>query len=167
MAANWFISDTHFGHANIITFLDDQGDRVRAFDTVEEMDELMVKSWNDTVKPHDRVYHMGDVVMNRRCLPILSRLSGKKVLIKGNHDIFPLKDYTPYFEDIRAYKVFPAHGLIVSHIPVHPGQLEGRFKKNAHGHLHQRKLADHRYINLCVEHTNYTPVSLEHILEAA
>lgn len=165
MAETWFISDTHFGHANILNFKNEDGSNLRSFNSCEDMDETMVRNWNAVVRPADRIYHMGDVAMNRRCLPILSRLNGKKVLIKGNHDIFPLKDYTPYFEDIRAYKVFPAHGVIVSHIPVYSGQLESRFKLNAHGHLHGNTLPDRRYLNLCVEQTDYTPVPLHYILE--
>lgn len=164
MTASFFISDTHFGHANIITFTDDNGDRIRPFDTVEEMDELMVERWNAVVRSQDRVYHLGDVVMNRRCLPILERLNGKKVLVKGNHDIFKLKDYTPYFEDIRAYKVFPAHGIICSHIPVHIGQMQGRWKLNVHGHLHHNVLPEPCYKNICVEQINYTPITLEEII---
>lgn len=164
MTCSWFISDTHFGHANIIDFEDDAGNKIRPFSSVEEMDELMVKNWNEVVRPGDRVYHLGDVVMNRRCLPILERLNGRKVLVKGNHDIFKLKDYTPYFEDVRVYKVFPKHGIICSHIPVHTGQLEGRFLFNVHGHLHHNVLDDDRYLNICVENTGYRPISLEAIL---
>jgi calcineurin-like phosphoesterase family protein len=164
MKQSWFISDTHFGHANIITFEDQQGRRIRPFASVEEMDELLVKNWNARVGQYDRVYHLGDVVINRKRLPILDRLNGKKVLIKGNHDIFPLKDYTPYFEDIRAFKVYPAHGIICSHVPVHPQQLAARFKRNIHGHLHERVLDDARYRNICVEHTNYAPLSFEELI---
>ena len=172
MAKNiYFTSDTHFGHKNIITFKNDNGDLIRPFESVEEMDELMVENWNKVVTPQDRIYHLGDVVINRRCLPILERLNGHKVLIKGNHDIFKLKDFTPYFDDIRAYRVFPKYDLICSHIPVHPNQLENRFKWNMHGHLHENIVKntdgtpDERYINVCVEHTNYTPISLDEILE--
>ena len=166
MSASFFVSDTHFGHANILTFENNGVKERPGFSCVEEMDETMVDNWNRVVREHDRVYHLGDVVMNRRCLSIMDRLNGKKVLIKGNHDIFPLKDYVKHFEDIRAYKVFPALGIICSHIPVHPDQLSGRFKLNFHGHLHRRKLDDQRYVNLCVEHWNYTPVTLEQILES-
>lgn len=165
MPETWFISDTHFGHSNILKFNRNDGKPLREFSSIEEMDEKIIKNWNDVVRPQDRIYHMGDVVINRRYLNVLSRCSGKKVLIKGNHDIFKLKDYTEYFEDVRAYKVFPAHGLIVSHMPVHPCQLEGRFKANAHGHMHANKIDDPRYINLCVEHTNYSPVNLGYVLE--
>lgn len=165
MPNTFFISDTHFGHTNIIKFLDKDNKIIRPFKSIEEMDETMVKNWNAKVRAQDRIYHLGDVVMNRRCLPILNRLNGKKVLIKGNHDIFKLKDYTPYFEDVRAYKVFPKHNIICSHIPLHPNQFEGRFKMNVHGHLHQNLISDNTYMNICVEHTNYEPISLEEILK--
>jgi len=163
----FIISDTHFGHRNIIKFKDKDGNLTRPFKSVEEMDELMVKNWNSVVQPEDRVYHLGDVVMNRRCLEIFNRLNGRICLIKGNHDIFKLKDYTPYFDDIRAYKVYPKHGLILSHIPVHPNQLKGRFKYNIHGHLHQNFVTkedesiDERYVNVCVENINYTPLDFD------
>lgn len=166
MTTSFFISDTHFGHANILTFKDDNNNRIRSFNSVEEMDETMVERWNSRVRPQDRVYHLGDVVMNRRCLPIVGRLNGKKILIKGNHDIFKLKDYTPYFKDIRSYKVFPKHGIICSHIPVHEGQLQHRWKLNVHGHLHQNVIPDKRYMNVSVEQINYTPITLEEILGA-
>jgi calcineurin-like phosphoesterase family protein len=165
MSASWIISDTHFGHSNILGFLKDDGTPLRSFSSVEEMDETMVKNWNDRVRPHDRIYHLGDVAMNRRCIPILGRLNGKKVLIKGNHDIFPLKDYLPYFEDIRAYKVFPKHGTILSHIPVHTCQLHSRWKLNIHGHLHGNHVGDDRYLNVCVEQTGYSPVNLDEVVK--
>lgn len=173
MTATWLISDTHFTHRNIITFRDKNGELVRPFSTVEDMDEYMVEQWNKRVKPGDKVYHMGDVVMNRRALAILKRLNGRKTLIKGNHDIFKLKDYAEHFDDIRAYRIFAEHGLIVSHIPVHDGQLRGRWKYNAHGHLHQNLVLrralfgwkpDLRYINLCVEHHDFAPVSFDQLL---
>lgn len=164
MGNTFFISDTHFGHRNIITFKDDDDKPLRPFDSVEEMDETMVANWNGTVKPQDTVYHLGDVVINRKALAILWRLNGRKILIKGNHDIFKLKDYVQHFDDIRAYKVMPAHGIICSHIPIHPESL-ARWKVNIHGHLHSNTLPDKRYFSVCVEQINYTPISFDEILE--
>ena len=158
-----FISDPHFGHKNIITFRKDDGSLLRPFSSVEEMDEFMVDKWNGRVRPHDRIYVLGDVAINRKALSILDRLNGRKVLIKGNHDIFKLKEYTPYFKDIRAYKILPKHGIICSHIPIHPESLN-RWKTNLHGHLHSKTLEDTRYLNVCMEQLNYTPISLEEIL---
>lgn len=160
----YFISDTHFTHKNFLSFTDDEGNLVRPFKSVEEMDELMIENWNKRVRAVDRIYHLGDVCIHRRALKILERLNGKKVLIRGNHDIFKLKDYTLYFEDIRSYKVMPGLGFIFSHIPIHTNGLKGRWVANIHGHLHQNKLEDARYLNICVENTDYAPLTLEEII---
>jgi len=157
MAETYIISDTHFGHANSLTFLRDDGTKLRDFSSVTEMDEYMIHRWNSVVRPEDKVIHLGDVAINRRCLKLLSLLNGKKKLIMGNHDIFKLEDYTQYFYDVKAYRVFDGH--VFSHIPVHPSSIE-RWKGNVHGHLHDKKLDDPRYICMSVEqeHVNYTPV---------
>ena len=164
MKNRWIVSDTHFGHKGVTQFLKADGTKVRPWDNPDEMDEDMVRMWNELIAPNDRVYHLGDVVINRRCLPILDRLNGKKVLIRGNHDIFHLDEYTRYFEDIRGYNILSKERIIMSHIPVHPSQLE-RWKANVHGHLHTNVLDDPRYINVCVEQTDFKPVLLEEVLD--
>ena len=169
----WFCSDHHFGHRNIINFKDNEGNPLRPFDTWEEMDETLVNNHNKVVGQKDRVYFLGDVAMNRSQIRTVGRLNGRKVLIRGNHDIFKLKDYTDYFDDIRAYKIYPNHGIICSHIPVHPNQISNRFGYNVHGHLHCNfvtekegwKTKDKRYLNVCVEQTNYTPITFEEVLK--
>lgn len=160
MSKTWVTSDQHYGHANILRF-----DPPRPFTSVEEMNETMVERYNDVVRDGDTVYFLGDVAISRRSLPIIGRLPGRKILIKGNHDIFKPTDYLAVFKDIRAYKVLPASGAILSHIPVHPDQLAGRFSLNIHGHTHFRNLADARYVNVCVEQTGYAPVLLQDILD--
>jgi hypothetical protein len=130
------------------------------------MDEAMVELWNQRVRPTDRVYHLGDVVINRRALATMRRLNGDKILIKGNHDIFKLGDYTPYFRDIRGYHVMA--GMILSHIPLH-ADSHGRFGVNVHGHLHDRRVLlpsgeiDKRYHCVCVEQTDFAPIALEEV----
>lgn len=168
MKKQWLTADPHFSHKGVTQFLREDGTKLRPWDTIEEMDEALVSNWNSVVAPNDRVYVLGDVVINRKALHIFGRLNGSKVLIKGNHDIFALKDYAPYFDDIRAYKVMrTAEGgkLIMSHIPIHEGSL-GRFGLNIHGHLHsdvvmKGRLPDPRYVCVSVEQTNYTPILLE------
>jgi calcineurin-like phosphoesterase family protein len=161
-------SDTHFGHVNICNFTNYDGSPVRPWDSVEEMDEEMVKRWNDTVGPKDKVYHLGDVVINRKFLPILDRLNGDKVLYKGNHDIFRLADYVKYFRDIRSYGVM--NGCILSHIPVHKESI-ARFGANIHGHTHGNRVLDADgnidpdYFCVCVEQTDYRPISFEDVLQ--
>ena len=182
MSSVWLTSDTHFGHNGVCIFTQADGvTPLRPWDTPGEMDEAMVVAWNKRVKPEDRVYHLGDVVINRKALKILDRLNGRKVLIKGNHDIFKLKDYTPYFDDIRSYHVM--NGLILSHIPVHTDSL-ARFGCNIHGHLHSNRVMkargvdaktgqilysneiDPRYHCVCVEQTpDFAPILFEDVLE--
>jgi calcineurin-like phosphoesterase family protein len=159
MANLFFVSDTHFSHPLMV--------RLRGFRSVQEMDELMIERWNETVRPQDHVYHLGDVTMRREFLDVVKRLNGHKRLIFGNHDIF---DYGCYvkagFKKLMAYRVVDR--IIFSHVPVHPAQLS-RFRLNVHGHLHTNRVMepgsltkpDRRYTNVCVEQTGYVPVSLE------
>lgn len=156
----FFISDTHFGHTNILNFKDKNGKPVRPYSSVEEMDEALIKNWNSIVKTQDKIYHLGDVAIPRKGLECLARCNGDKVLVRGNHDIFKLKDYTKFFRDIRGYIVI--ENYLCSHIPVHP-ESKGRYKKNIHGHLHTNNLDDDFYINVSVEQINFTPISFEEL----
>jgi calcineurin-like phosphoesterase family protein len=122
----------------------------------------MVERWNAVVNPSDKVYHLGDVAFRKEHLSILARLNGSKRLILGNHDIFDFKYYKPYFKTIYAMRKL--EDVLLTHIPIHPQQLE-RFKLNIHGHLHHKVLDDLRFVNVCVEQTNYAPVELSVILE--
>lgn len=162
MAQNLFlISDTHFGHENICNFLCKDGiTKLRPFSCAAEMDEAIVKNWNSVVRPNDRVYVLGDVAIKRANIATISRCYGKKVLIKGNHDIFQLEDYLPHFEDIRGVNVMKARDGILSHIPLHPDSI-GRFGINIHGHIHEGDLPDSRYFSVCCENIGYTPISYE------
>lgn len=175
MTTSWAVADPHFGHLGVCKFLHPNGtDPLRPWDTPEEMDEALVKNWNEVVRPNDRVNLLGDVVINRRCLVTLGRLNGRIRLVKGNHDIFKLADYLPYVDDIAAYHVTkgPQGGkVIMSHIPIHPESL-GRFGVNIHGHLHAHQVmtgiknskVDKRYVCVSVEQTNWRPITLEEAL---
>ena len=106
MPAVFLTSDTHFGHAGVCRFTEADGvTKIRPWTDPDEMDEEMIKRWNATVRPNDKVYHLGDVVINRKSLKTLSRLNGDKVLIRGNHDIFRDDEYRVYFRELRAYHV--------------------------------------------------------------
>ena len=145
MPSVFLVSDTHFGHAGVCRFTRNDGvTKLRPWDNADEMDEAMVESWNERVRPNDKVYHLGDVVINRKALKIMSRLNGDKVLIRGNHDIFKDTDYREHFRELRAYHVM--NGMILSHIPVHVESL-GRFGVNIHGHLHANRVKKIRGVN--------------------
>lgn len=171
----WVAADHHFSHANILSFKRDDDTPLRPFSSIEEHDETIIANHNALVAPGDRVYMLGDVVMHRRNLHILGRLNGRLVLVKGNHDIHKLKEYTPYFDDIRSYVVQldkDRNKIIMSHIPIHPESL-GRFGTNIHGHLHYQRVKiapnsminDKRYKCVSLEHTDYKPIEVYKALE--
>ena len=167
MPSVFLVSDTHFGHAGVTRFLREDGTKLRPWDNPDEMDEAMVEAWNTTVRPNDKVYHLGDAVINRRALKTLGRLHGDKVLIRGNHDIFRDTEYREYFRELRAYHVM--NGMILSHIPIHEDSLS-RFGTNIHGHLHANRVKkdgviDPRYHCVCVEQTDFRPILFEAVVE--
>jgi calcineurin-like phosphoesterase family protein len=181
MPSVFLVSDTHFGHAGVCRFTESDGvTKIRPWTDPNEMDEEMVKRWNETVKPTDKIYHLGDVVINRKALKTLSRLNGDKVLIRGNHDIFRDDEYRMYFRELRAYHVM--NGMILSHIPIHADSL-GRFGVNIHGHLHTGRVrkprgvnastgevvysneVDPRYHCVCVEQTDFRPILFEDVIK--
>lgn len=153
-------ADTHFSHGGVCKFLRNDGSKLRPWDNPEEMDEYMIQEWNKLVRPNDKVYHLGDVVIARKALAVLERLNGDKVLIKGNHDIFKITDYLKHFRDVRGYHVMDK--MLLSHIPVHPDS-KGRFVANVHGHTHANVLEDPWYVCVCVEQTDYRPIAFEEI----
>jgi calcineurin-like phosphoesterase family protein len=182
MPSVFLVSDTHFGHTGVCRFTRNDGvTKLRPWDSAEEMDEAMVKAWNERVKPTDKVYHLGDVVIARKSLKIMERLNGDKVLIRGNHDIYKDEDYSKYFRSIRAYHVM--NGMILSHIPLHSDSM-GRFGTNIHGHTHANRVKkargvdartgavlyseenDVRYHCVCVEQTpDFAPILFEDVIK--
>lgn len=79
----WFTSDTHFYHTNIIKYCD------RPFSDVNEMNEKIIRNWNERVMPNDLVFHLGDFGLfkrDKRPESVLNRLNGRIYLIRGNHD---------------------------------------------------------------------------------
>jgi calcineurin-like phosphoesterase family protein len=160
-------ADLHLGHVKSLSFLMPSGERLRPFASIDEMHNELITRWNKVVNAKDRVYILGDVAITRQSLKLLPEFNGNKVLIKGNHDIFKLKDYLPYFEDIRG--AFVRENLVFTHIPIHRDSFEGRYIGNIHGHLHCHTVTDDqgqpdkRYYNACVERHNFAPVALEDI----
>lgn len=162
------------------TFTRDDGSFLRndLASNMDEADELMIQRHNARVKPNDRVYFVGDFCFSKRHIHKAGLMNGRKVLVKGNHDTLELKEYLPYFDDVRGVHQFD--GMVITHIPVHEQSL-GRWGFNVHGHLHANRVMlidrgcswgcsqtdppkiDHRYFNVSVEQINYTPISLEEV----
>lgn len=175
---NFYISDTHFGHSNIIRYDN------RPFDTTEQMDDVMVDRWNDVVGDNDTVYILGDFSWHKEAetIAILDRLSGHKVLIKGNHDrISP--QIAKQFDKVCDYLELTDNDerVIMSHYPI--PFWNGQFRDTVHlyGHVHnshqwnfcqswQKELQQIQDIPMrmynvgcMMEYIDYTPRTLQEI----
>lgn len=172
MKKTYITSDTHFGHANILKF----EPTARPFKNVDEMNEAMVREWNNVVSPDDTVWHLGDVFFGSESnLDYVKRLNGEKKLLLGNHDNnIPTQRYLDagFVSTHSIVKVKVAGTKMwLTHAPIHPGEFNHGLTNNIHGHTHSRLVLDknghidERYINVCVEHTQMRPILLEDIMK--
>lgn len=116
-------------------------------------------------REQDHIWHLGDVIMgDRKDIPrIMHRLKGKKRMLLGNHDVIKGNELMSFFQKVELWRIFKEHNFICTHVPI----LKECFRKvafNLHGHLHHSLIPDPAYINVCVEHTGYSPVHLDSIL---
>lgn len=83
MKDEFYTSDLHFGHTNVIGF------DHRPFTDRDEMDRVMIELWNGRVQPDDTVYILGDICYHSQYGAewYLRQLKGHKILILGNHDV--------------------------------------------------------------------------------
>lgn len=162
MSRTFFISDTHFGHQNIIRLAK------RPFASVEEMDQAMIANWNAVVQPEDLVWHLGDVSWHHilKTAELLPSLNGRKRLVRGNHDPFALS-FDRAFEWIGDYAEIKIEDrrVVLSHYPME--EWNGFYKGwiHLHGHVHGKTLnpIKNRY-DVGVECIGYTPRLLSEIL---
>ena len=157
-----FIADLHLSHQNMATR--------RGFSTIEEHDEHIIAKWNSVVSKRDVTYILGDVTMEKSSpYPLLDRLNGIKHIVLGNHDrrqdTKKLFEYAESIAGMIQYK-----GIMLTHAPIHPMELEYRFNKNIHGHIHDKvvmkmldgwEVPDERYFCVSCEQVDYLPKSLE------
>lgn len=164
----WLTSDTHFDHANIIKY---EG---RPFRDNLDMTEVLISNWNSVVGPEDLIIHLGDVFFcgAERMAHISSRLNGRKILIRGNHD----RGYTNTKFKKMGFDVFNYYfkdGFLLSHWPQDDQALNvavsgGYLRGNIHGHVHGDISGLDQSIYRCVsvELTDYKPIKFSEVTES-
>lgn len=161
----FFTSDPHFQHHNLRELRNKTHNK--SFSHVSEVDQWLINNWNSVVRPKDIIWVLGDVAWSKSGLKLLQLCNGHKKLILGNHDTennkLTIQDYLPYFESIHG--IHKKYGLVMSHVPIHPQELENRWTHNIHGHIHNiaKNIPDPRYINVNTDVRNGTPVHLDDI----
>lgn len=152
------VSDTHFGHEKLLIF--------RGFKSVEEMNEAIIKRWNESIKKDDKVIHLGDFAVGMKeedIGKIISRLNGKITLILGNHDTHS-KLKNVYIKHFKCLSSLYAPPYYFTHEPINERCLEEQNTReptiNVHGHLHNNEYCGEKYINM-----NYDVVGLSNMVK--
>ena len=151
----WLYSDPHFYDEDIFFLRNDF-----------VSDEEQVKRINSKVGKKDVIIILGDI---GEVEPV-KRIKGYKILIMGNHD----KGKTNYqrrivddidnhlFDEVYDGIVMLNDKILLSHEPVYLP-----FVFNIHGHDHSNKASydDGLHLNVCAEHIDYTPISLNELVK--
>jgi calcineurin-like phosphoesterase family protein len=160
--ANFFTSDTHFGHGGAL------GLYQRPFASVVAMNEALVERWNETVGSDDVVWHLGDFAIRQRpavVAELLARLNGRKHLVAGNNDP-PATAELDGWESVQPYVEITAEGvsLVLCHYPFRSWRGMGKGWLNLHGHSHGRLKPLPRQFDVGVDVWGFRPVTLDEIL---
>ena len=171
----YFTSDDHLGHANIVGLCN------RHYADVDEMDRVLIENWNKKVKKNDTVYIIGDIVWDKKKVAhYMEQLSGKKILITGNHDSgwARREECIKYFELVIPYLEtnLNGHPITMCHYPMveWKSSREKTHRKlgyHIHGHIHNRIADEYRYLfrefhalNAGVDINNFEPVSFDELI---
>ena len=181
MSTVFFTADPHFGHTNIIRYEN------RPFASAEEMDQELIRRWNETVSPEDTVYLETGYARSEddirflervRALPgdfsfygkeksteILSALQGHIRLVMGNHDTRSTQWYRDCgFEEVYDCPILFESFWLLSHEPLY---LNSNMPYgNLFGHVHGNPAyadASSQSCCVCVERTDYRPISFEEV----
>lgn len=140
----YYIADSHFFHGALNTKMDRRG-----FESVEAMNEYMLRQWNRKVRKNDEVVILGDLSWGKaeETNELLERLNGRLYLIQGNHDRFlKNKDYNAgRFVWIKPYEELQDNKrkVILCHYPIMCYNGQYRVDENGnpkvymlYGHVH-------------------------------
>lgn len=171
MGKVFIISDLHLSHLNMA--------KKRGFETIEDHDNHIIDKWNSVVTSKDTVWILGDITMEKKGpFHLLDKMKGIKKVVLGNHDMPQhIPELLKHVNHVCS--TFKKKNVIFTHIPIHPQELQFRFKKNIHGHLHENKVMhtnlktgkpseifqDERFINVSCEILDFTPIELNTLLD--
>lgn len=162
----FFSSDTHYFHENIIKYCE------RPFASVAVMNEFMINEWNSVVNDDDIAFHLGDLSLLRPVdseplSVIISRLNGKKILVKGNHDKdsneFLIKSgFKRVCESLNLGKVFlfhyPLHGMNSEKLR---DSTSREISHVVHGHIHTKDTPNlENHYNVSADRHAFKPVQM-------
>ena len=154
---DFFISDCHFGHKNIIKYMN------RPFESVDDMNLGMINSWNSVVSTSDRVFLVGDAFLcdKDQASEIVKSLNGYKVLVAGNHDrsekTMTEIGFDEYHREL-SYSFGDMGTALMKHYPLPDLVIKEKgFDFLIHGHLHRPPHAQGLKINVAADLIDFIP----------
>jgi calcineurin-like phosphoesterase family protein len=166
---SWVTSDHHFLHNNILNICK------RPFQTVDEMNEKLIENWNSVVKNGDIVYYLGDFAIEKHNMAnalvslteILSKLKGKKILVKGNHDELYLDLYRDHFHNMIDYfeLMINKKRIVMCHYPFEEWRDKYKNSIHLHGHSHGNSSKVENRYDVGVDTNNFQLYNLEYFLD--
>jgi calcineurin-like phosphoesterase family protein len=155
---NWFTSDQHFNHANVIEFCK------RPFDNVDQMNRVMIEKWNSRIRSIDTTFVVGDFKFGSGATfhDLNNALNGNKVFVQGNHDknngvntgIKTVHLHTFGMDILLTHRVVDAYKIIEGYDLALVGHChtEWKFRKNV--------------VNVGVDVWDFFPIHMKQILKA-
>lgn len=168
----YFSSDFHFCHNKSFCY------EPRGFSSPEEMNETIIKNFNEIVDDDDDVYFLGDLMLSdtEAGLAAAARLKGQWHIIIGNHDTFNkverYKELPNVVEVVYATLIkYQKYHFYLSHYPTLTGNDRPGLKcnlLNLYGHTHQSApfspYSPYMY-NVGVDAHDCKPVSIDQVIE--
>ena len=162
-------SDSHLGHFNICKYCH------RPFQSRSEMDQTLIKNWNEVVPEDGIVVHCGDFMLPhnediKEYNKYLNQLHGRVLLLRGNHDIASLDWVSDKLIAVRDQAMIVVDGvkIFAQHYPC--AAFNGDY--HVYGHIHTladgtcygvdgdvTKVMRKNTYDVGVDQNGYTPVS--------
>lgn len=160
MSLVYVTSDWHLGHTGISNKFRNQ------FEDDHHHDHHIVETARSYLTKRDLLICVGDMAFTVEGMEKIQSLPGRKILVRGNHDVLPEQWYRDTFEAVHG--AWSYKGFWITHIPIHPMELYRR--PNIHGHCHAGGPAElqtgekyDKYFNAILEFNDYKPVLFNNI----
>jgi calcineurin-like phosphoesterase family protein len=186
MSTDFFTSDNHFGHTNVIDYCGRPFVTEDGQPDLSAMHETMIARWNARVGAGDTVFHLGDFSFQNvgHVRAVRQRLNGRIVLIRGNHDRSKQSMLHAGFDEVHNALEIERDGLklYLAHIPLlamkptddHKRRYKPEFTPKPPdafdyficGHVHEKWRRRGKVINAGVDQWSFRPVTLGDLLAA-
>ena len=152
----WFTADEHYGHPRIREYCG------RPFCSVSEMDEEIIRRYNEVVGDDDTVIHAGDFTLRpslKESQKYISQLKGKHIFLRGSHDKWTKK--------LNCHEIFEltidGQYIVVCHYAMRVWPRSHYNSWQLFGHSHGRLEPIGKQMDVGIYCHRFYPVSFEQV----